>query len=316
MSKTALKRTIAEAQNYLCPISGEVIDPINAPELLDTDRLTERFRGGTYDIANTRVLTPRAHMERHGNLRERDEWLEELKAMVDSRQQMMKLTNKINNQILAWKRMTDEPNEADMAFLADQKVPIKKRTEQIERAIKKHLRASDDPLIKAALGVHGIGETTLSGLTVYVDLEKANSASALWSYAGLHRASHERYEKGVAGGGNKTLRTIMFNAAVFVEKSKKSPYREIYVRTKERLAASERLVKTRNNQGRMVEVAWKDTMPSHRRGAAYRAVMKHILADYWFVGRELRGLPTRPLYVEERLGHTGIIAPRDRGWVW
>jgi len=25
-------------------------------------------------------------------------------------------------------------------------------------------------------------------------------------------------------------------------------------------------------------------------------------------------LPTRPLYVEEYLGHTGIIRPEERGW--
>ena len=74
------------------------------------------------------------------------------------------------------------------------------------------------------------------------------------------------------------------------------------------------MTKTRNNQGQLVEKAWKDTMACHRHGAALRAVMKHFLADYWFVGRELRGLDTRPLYVEEQLGHTGIVRPGERGW--
>ena len=41
-------------------------------------------------------------------------------------------------------------------------------------------------------------------------------------------------------------------------------------------------------------------------------MMKHFLADYWFVGRTLKGLSTDPLYAEAILGHTGIINPRER----
>jgi hypothetical protein len=59
---------------------------------------------------------------------------------------------------------------------------------------------------------------------------------------------------------------------------------------------------------------WKDTKPCHRHGAAIRKLIKHLLADFWFVWRNLEGLPTRPLYVEEYLGHTGIIRPEERGW--
>jgi hypothetical protein len=33
-------------------------------------------------------------------------------------------------------------------------------------------------------------------MLVYVDLEKADIASALWKHACLHAASHERYKKG------------------------------------------------------------------------------------------------------------------------
>jgi len=99
-------------------------------------------------------------------------------------------------------------------------------------------------------------------------------------------------------------------------KDRKSPYRLVYDRTKQRLAVSEKITTSCNTQGKPVECMWKDTKPCHRHGAALRAVMKHFLADYWFVGREILGLPTRPLYVQEQLGHTGIVQPRERGWSW
>lgn len=316
MSKTALKQTIAPNQSNLCALSGVPISPHLAPELLDTDRIIERFKGGEYTIDNTRIVTPRAHMERHGNLRDRPEWMDRLKSIMDDRRQMMKLLMKMNNQLLAYQRQTDEANPETIEFLTDSMDPVKKRLAKIDRQAEKHIKTSEDPLIQAAMNVIGVGPMTVAGLTVYIDLEKAQSVSALWKYVGLHAASNDRYTKGEAGGGNKTLRTILWNMANSMTKNRKCPYREVYDRTKDRLAASEKITKSRNNQGQLVEVAWKDTMASHRHGAALRAMMKHFLADYWFVGRELRGLDTRPLYVQEQLGHTGIISPKERGWEW
>jgi hypothetical protein len=95
----------------------------------------------------------------------------------------------------------------------------------------------------------------------------------------------------------------------------RGPYREIYDRVKDRLSISEKVVRSRNTQGKEVEVAWKDAKPSHRHGAALRAVMKHFLADYWMVGRTLAGLDTSPLYPEAMLGgNHRTIMPYERGW--
>ena len=315
MSKTALKERYAPQQDGLCALSGG--DLPDNPSLIDTDRILERAKeGGTYTDGNVRIVQPRAHMERHGTLREREQWMDHLKSEMDDRRQTMAMFNKLNNQLLAYERMTDEPNESTIAFLQESVAPIKKRIKAIDARVAKHMKKSDDPLITAALGVPSVGPITLAGLTVYVDLEKAKSASALWSYVGLHKSSHERYTKGETSGGNKTLRTMLWNMSASMMKNRKCPYRIVYDRTKDRLAASEKITKTRTNQGALVEKPWKDVMPSHRHGAALRAIMKHFLADYWFVGRELRGLDTRPLYVEEKLGHTGIVRPAERGWKW
>jgi hypothetical protein len=309
MNKTAMK-----LKARTCSITGEIL-PLD-PALIDVDRLIEKHKGGIYTKDNVRVLTPRAHMERHGILRERDEWLEEMKSIMDDRSQTMKLVMKINNQILAYARNVDHQRESTSDFLNETMDAVKKRLDKVDREVAKHLKKSPDPLVHAALGVVGVGPVTVAGLIAYVDLEKANSASSLWSYVGLHKASRERYTKGEAGGGNKTLRTMLWNMVNSMMKNKGCPYRIVYDRTKTRLEASEKMVMTRNTQGKEVESMWKDTKPSHRHGAALRAMMKHFLADYWFVGRELAGLDTRPLYVQDQLGHTGIVNPKERGWIW
>ena len=314
MPKEALKENIAPRQGNVCALTG--VPLINDPALLDVDRMMEKFRGGEYTIDNTRVVTPRAHMERHGILREREQWLEELKSMMDDRQQTMKVVMKINNQLLAYQRQVDHAREATATFLQETLESAQKRLRQIDSEVTKHMKSATDPLVTAAMNVPSVGPITVAGLQTYVDLEKARSASAMWSYIGIDKASHDRYTKGTAGGGNKTLRTIVWNTANSMTKNRQCPYREVYDRTKDRLAASKKITKSRNTQGKLIECAWKDTKPCHRHGAALRAVMKHFLADYWFVGRELAGLDTRPLYVQEQLGHTGIISPRERGWDW
>jgi len=283
--------------------------------LKDTHRLNPKANGGTYESDNYDVVDPIEHMELHGTLRLREEDHDELKALVDDREQLMKLKNKIQNQLLSFERRTDYERPETKEHLGnavDEILPLLVAAEKsIDTWVTAHRK--DDTIIDMAMNVHGLGKMTIAYLTVYVDLEKARHASSLWSYAGLHCAAGDRYTKGEAGGGNKTLRTALWRTADSMMKTR-GAYREVYDRTKDRLSVSEKIVKSRNTQGKLVEVMWKDTKPCHRHGAALRAVMKHILADYWMVGRTARGLDTTPLYVEERLGHQGIILPAERGW--
>lgn len=335
MAKTALKRRIIVEQEGACALSDVTLPARLA--LVDTDRIQPKAVGGIYSDVNTRIVTPRAHMARHGTLRERPVLLDRLKSVFDDRVQVMRLMLKINNQLLAYERRTDDAHPETAAFLTAQTEGIETRLHQIDVELSALIKqmALVDPLVRAAMGVKGVGPVTVAALTVYTEVggiytdddravkegkkqaggEKAPCASSLWSYVGYDKPSHERYEKGVAGGGNKTLRTVLYNTACSLMKGT-GPYRDVYDRTKSRLAASERLVKSRNTAGKLVEVMWKDAKPSHRHGAALRAVAKHLLADYWFVGRSVAGLSTRPLYVEEKLGHTGIIKPTERGWIW
>jgi len=314
MPKKALKAKIKNLKGGACALSGAVLPLPDDPSLYDTHRHVPKMLGGTYTEENTVLADPVAHMADHGNLRERAEPLEILKSLVDDRTQTMKLALKINNQLLAYRRRTDHVNPETDAFLEQQLAPVEARLAQTDRIIAKTIKTYDDPLAKAALQVMGLGPITVAALLVYVDLEKAATPSSLWKYCGLDKASHERYTKGEKGGGNKTLRTVLWNAANVMMKLGEGGYRGIYDRTKARLAASSKAVQTRDTKGKLVTLPWSETKPCHRHGAALRAIMKAILVDYWVVGRRLRGLPTTTIYAQGMLGHTHIESPTDHGW--
>lgn len=314
MPKTEMKTRITHTQNGLCEITGESL-PLN-PALYDTDRRLPKASGGTYVDENTRTVTPRSHMKRHNILREREEVFEDIKNRMDSRRHIMNLKNKINNQLLAMHRGVDSLDPETESFLNEHlegiQARLAKKDNELAKVIKEY--SNIDPLTKSALGVKSIGPITVASCLTYIDLSKARHASNLWAYVGLDKPSHARYEKGVTGGGNKTLRTVLYTMADSQVKGR-GPYRDVYDQTKTRLSISEKLVQSRNTQGKLVEVAWKDAKPCHRNGAALRVIMKHFLADYWFVGRTLLGLPTDALYAEAMLGKNHrIIRPEERGW--
>jgi hypothetical protein len=317
MTKERMKQELIEGQGGVC---AETSKPL--PEdlaLTDTHRLQPKASGGTYDdLGNVVVSLPVAHMQKHGTLREREEVMENLKEAMDERAQVIKAFNKINNQLLAHKRRVDHLNQNTVDFLTglmDPIVPERKRLDKLVVGLVKEVEGLT-PLVRVALGVRAVGPITVAACLVYIDLEKARHASSVWKYAGLHAASHKRYTKGKASGGNKTLRTYLYSMAESQVKQH-GPYRAIYDQVKGRLSKSENMVESRNTEGNLIECAWRDTKPSHRHGAALRAVMKHFLADYWYVGRTLAGLDTTPIYAEAMLGGTHrTIMPEERGWVY
>lgn len=302
MAKEAIKRKLGVKEDF---------------ELIDTHRLIPKHEGGTYEDGNVIVTDPVEHMEEHGTYRERDINLENIKSLMDDRRQVMKLVMKVQNQLLAYGRNTDIINKKTETWLNKQlesyKIALKAREKVIEKAIKEY--AKIDKLTASALGVKGVGPIIIANMLTYIDLEKARHASSLWAYCGYDKPSHERYTKTVAGGGNKTLRTALYVFAG-VQIKVNGNYRYIYDRVKIRLENSDKITKSRNTKGILIECAWKDTKPCHRHGAAMRAMIKCFLADYWFVGRTIAGLPTQPGYAEVMLGKDGheTIAPIDRGW--
>jgi DNA repair exonuclease SbcCD ATPase subunit len=286
--------------------------------LVDTHRLTPKAEGGTYVEGNVVLADPVEHMKEHGNYRERKERLAQIKALMDDRRQVMKLMMKVQNQLLAYERGVDDMNEMTRQWLKSQlesvKTELKNREKIIKKAIKEYSKV--DRFVEAIISVKGAGEITIANLIAYIDLNKARHASSLWAYVGFDKPSHERYTKNEASGGNKTLRTALYVwAGVQIKMQENSPYFPVYRDTKARLEKSQKVTKTRNTQGKLIEAKWCDTKPSHRHGAAIRKMIKALLADYWMVGREIAGLPTDALYPEAILGgNHRTIMPRERGW--
>lgn len=281
--------------------------------MLDTHRKTPKARGGTYTEENTIVISPVDHMIEHGIYKIRDEKLNKLKTLIDAREQLRKHEYSSSNRILAMKRGTDELDTETLEFLQEQQDVCKKKSGRLDRRITKHLKSMDHPFINAAIKIKGLGPNTIAYMMSYIEIEKAQYASSLWAYCGYDKASHERYEKGVAGGGNKTLRTVLYTMADSMIKTR-SAYRDIYDREKEKLSVSKKITKSRNTQGKLIECAWCDVKPCHRHGAAMRKMIKLFLAHAWHVWRSVEGLETNLPYVEEKLGHKGIIRAEELGW--
>lgn len=321
MSKEALKKDYLEAHERTCAICNEVVGEEMA--LVDADRINPKASGGEYIDPNVRVVHPSCHFKRHGIYRERSVMLDSLKAVIDDREQVRKVTMKVGNQLLAYDRRVDNLNEITKQWLKSEQeklnTELKARDKMLVEQVKSIAKTDtvEGRVATAALGLKGIGPVTVAYCLAYLQIDKARHPSSFWSYTGLDKSSHDRYTKGKTSGGNKSLRTVLYTMAESQVKSR-GAYRAIYDQTKTRLSESEKVTKSRNTQGQLIECKWKETKPSHRHGAALRAIMKHFLADLWFVWREIAELDTSPLYAESMLGHEGhrTITPLERGWEW
>jgi hypothetical protein len=340
MAKEAIKERIRKTRGSKCGITGKKLPKENA--LIDTDRIQPKAGGGTYTEENTRIADPVEHMKRHGNLRLRPEELDELKEVLDDREQVRKAAQKVSNQLLAYGRRTDRLHPRTAEWLAGQSESMERdlieRTHRLEKWILAHRK--EDKLIEAALGVKGVGPVTVAYCLVYLDLEgrfpeteidpktgkeqphpragqeKCPHASSVWKYTGLDVASHDRYQKGKKGGGCKPLRTVLWTMSDSQIKGS-GAYAELYYALHRpqaridkgeppgRLDVSDKITQSRDTAGTLKATAWKDTKAGHRHGAGLRAIMKAFLADWWYVGRDILGLNTDAdprCYAEAQLG--------------
>jgi len=402
MPKVALKEKTSELQNGECALTGEKLP--QKTKLYDTHRLNPKRKGGQYTKANTKVVNPVAHMKEHCTHRERKKEVEQVKMIIDDRNQVMKVVNKISNQLDAGERRVDKLTDNMKEWLTEIKKQTEKKLREIDKNLVQNIMSFENPLVTAALCVKGIGPVTIAYCMSYLDIagfyedgpnkgkEKMRHASSAWKYIGMHCSSFERYTKGESGGGNKTLRTMLHTMALsqikasgtFLEEKIESKetletllkeeiivrrpntddkqpdkvkfadqiadkkelvsllarakitdienvvscwdgcsrggYRYLYYRQKAKREKSEQITTTRifhEDKVQLVERKWKDTMPSHRHGDAIRIIIKHFLADYWYVARTLLGLKTTPIYAESHLGGTHrTVMPEERGWIY
>lgn len=148
--------------------------------------------------------------------------------------------------------------------------------------------------------IRGIGPVLGSNLMRYIGYcERFDTVSKLWAYCGLPvKDGHAiKLEKGQTIHFNPQLRVLCWKIGTSFVKKRTPFFRQEYDRYK-----AKELARTDEN---------KPKRPLHAELRARRYIAKKFLQLYWECGRELVGLPTRRSYVEEKLGHTGIIHWED-----
>ncbi|MFA6279066.1 MAG: hypothetical protein WC638_03215 [Candidatus Paceibacterota bacterium] len=168
--------------------------------------------------------------------------------------------------------------------------------------------------------VKGVGRENIGKVIGLIDINKANSVSALWQFAG-YGVVDGKAPKRVKGGGtlsyNSQLRTMCWRLGGSLMKSsgcfydfyaeEKAKYLQRYEHRGIKIVPASKLPK---QNGKCYEP--EDIISEgHVHNQALRKMIKLFLACLWLVWREAEGLPTRAPYSAEYLGHTHIISPWD-----
>jgi hypothetical protein len=141
--------------------------------------------------------------------------------------------------------------------------------------------------------VKGIGPGLSGALLAPIDIERAQSVSALWRYAGQGvngDGERDKPTKGEKLNYNAGLkRTCFLVASSFMRAG--SPYRREYDEAKEYYQRN------------------RDWTPGHIDMAAKRRMVKLFLSHLWTLWRYERKLPLRPPYAMQVLSHDGMKPP-------
>jgi len=169
----------------------------------------------------------------------------------------------------------------------------------------------DEPIWSDFLeGVKGISAILCASLLKeFGYCETYRQISSLWRISGLHviNGKAPKKEKGVRLDWNPRLRVLAWRIGDSMIKQRTPYYRDIYDLEKERQCY---LMRTK------AENAPKNKLHADLR--ARRKMVKIFLAHYWYVCRKIKGLETRPPYVQEKLGHKHIVMPsfNEETGVW
>jgi len=296
LSINELKELKIAEQGGVCAITGELL-PADL-SLVDIDRIVPRTEGGKYVLDNVRVITAKAHALRHGNKSIEEYDIVGLRTIMDEYRTWQKMRIKINNHFLAAQRLDIVSDTTEAGFSE-----ILSRAEDHEEYFKKegvkHLKKMNLPIIDAMRGVKGVGDITIAEVLSNVNIEKARHVSSLWAYVGYHGDSSNRHQKGVSGGGNKHLRSVMYNLGVGFLRCSNEHYEPLYRARRDYTDALE---------------SWDDKPKAQKHLDGIRYMLKHWLADLWYVWRTIEGLTTEPGYVTRLSDTHRWVLPSERGW--
>lgn len=220
-----------------------------------------------------------------------------LRALVDLRdRQIQKARIQFGNRLAAIDNSADPSSRKQRAIVDRWHGVFEQIEEELDRDIADLVR--DYPIFDRVTAVKGIGPMLAAKLIAMIDIERADTPSALWRFAGygVVDGQRERPVKGEKLHYNTRLKTTCYLIGTSFLKAK-SPYRDVYDKAKEDYD------RTR-----------PEWTKAHKHQAAMRVMIKRFLVHLWLVWRETEGLPTRTPYVQEYMGHTHIDLPEDYGW--
>lgn len=217
------------------------------------------------------------------------------RALVDLRDRtIQKARIAMGNRLSAMERGDDDPAYADMIERWHTTF------EHLEKELDDDIRtlADDMPIVQRMIAVKGVGELLAVKVAAMIDIERADTVSALWKYAGygVTNGERDRLQKGEKSPYNKRLKTTCYLVATSFMRAN-SPYRQIYDDARDHY-----------------ETARPEWTKGHKDNAAKRKMIKMWLSHLWQVWREMEGLPVTEPYIMGTNGHHHLRTPEEFGW--
>lgn len=237
----------------------------------------------------------------------------ELRILVDSYESIQRVRIGMGLRVGAVQRGTDD---AETDFYSQWESNLKEIEEGISARMGEVLKGH--PAWEWLSAVKGIGPT-LGGkiLGLIEDISVPDTVSKLWRFAGyaVINGERERPAKGEKLHYNLRLKTALHLAGeAFLRAG--SPYRQFYDSKKAEYQARPLMGPSQcpfdqvhKGGGKIIKCS--NNGKGHIHNAAMRKMIKVFLQHLWQKWREAEGLPTREIYVKEKLGHTGIVMPED-----
>lgn len=220
-----------------------------------------------------------------------------LRALVDLRDRTLQKSRiAFGNRLDAIERGADVVSDQARVILEKWQA----RFEELEKEADKDIAAlvGDSPIVADLTALKGVGNLLAAKTIAMIDIYRADTVSALWRYCGygVSEGERERPKAGEKLHYNIRLKTTLYLVSTSFLRCN-SPYRAIYDSSKEYYQAN--------------RLEWTK---AHIHAAAMRKMTKVFLSHLWERWRTLEELPTRDLYVHERLGHTHQYKASDFGW--
>jgi hypothetical protein len=251
-----------------------------------------------------------------------------LRALVDTRDRsIQKARIQFGNRVYAQNAGNDEAPEEVRRIAQYYWDKFGEIEEQLDKDIAQIVAVTEPEIYKQLIGLKGIGPMLAAKLMSLIDIERSNTISQLWRFAGLAVIAREcecvtENDEGLMTGKDDCvkcggsgvygtreyavkgqrisysirLKTVCWQIGTSFMKAR-APYSQIYYNA--RLTYDQ----TRPH--------WK---PIHRQKAALRKMEKVFLAHLWERWRTVRGLSVREPYVIGQLGHSTLYRPEDYGW--